>query len=489
MSKEILLVVEAVSNEKSLPEDLIFAALEQALVVVTKKRFKEDINVRVEIDRKTGKYSTFRMWHVVDADVLDCASDQLNLDKAKEKFGVVNVGDVVEEQIESIEFGRIAAQTAKQVIVQKIREAERAQLAESFKNSIGSIIFGTVKKITRDNIIVDIGNGVDALLPRSEVIPRELFRMGNRVRALLREIRQDQRGVQFLLSRIDLQMLVELFKLEVPEIAEGLIEVMSVARDPGSRAKIAVKAKDKRIDAQGACIGMRSSRVHAISNELNGERVDVVLWDENPAQFVINAMSPAEVEAIIVDEDAHSMDIAVAASNLAKAIGRGGQNVRLASELTGWTLNVMTQDEINDKQQAEISEVISLFMNELEVEEDVAQALANEGFATLEEVAYVPLNEILSIDGFDEEIANELRSRAKNQLLTRALMEDKKTPDADLLALDGMSVELANVLAQNGIVNREDLAEQAVDELVAITKLDDVVAGKLIMTARAHWFE
>jgi len=490
MSKEILLVVEAVSNEKSVPEDLIFSALEQALVVVTKKRFAEDVNIKVKIDRTTGKHITFREWQVVDAIDLENPASQLSLEQAKEKTGEIKqVGDVLDEVIPSVEFGRIAAQIAKQVIVQKIREAERMQLAESFQSKVGTIIFGTVKKITRDNIIVDLGNNVDALLSRSEVIPRELFRVGSRIRALLREIRSDQRGIYFLLSRTDSQMLVELFKLEVPEIVEGLIEIMAVAREPGSRAKIAVRAKDKRIDAQGACIGMRSARVHSISNELNGERVDVVLWDENPAQFVINSMSPAEVEAIIVDEDSHSMDIAVAASNLNKAIGRGGQNVRLASDLTGWILNVMTQDQINAKQQAEISEVISLFMQDLEVEEDIAQALANEGFATLEEVAYVPLNEMLSIEGFDEEIANELRIRAKNQLLARALSDDQNAPDPDLLSLEGMDTDLANVLAKNGIISREDLAEQAVDELVGITKLDDVTAGKLIMTARAHWFE
>ena len=493
MSKEVLLVVESVSNEKGVPASVIFEALEIALATATKKRFEDEVDLRVEINRHTGAYETFRRWTVVEEEDLDDPAIETWPSKVAETHPGANVGDVVEEKIESIEFGRIAAQTAKQVIVQKVREAERAQVVDAYRERLGEIISGTVKKVTRDNVIVDLGNNAEALLAREDIISRETFRVGVRVRALLKEIRTENRGPQLILSRTAPEMLIELFRIEVPEIAEGLIEVMAASRDPGSRAKIAVRSKDKRIDPQGACIGMRGSRVQAVSGELGGERVDIVLWDDNPAQFVINAMSPAEVAAIIVDEDAHAMDIAVGADNLAQAIGRGGQNVRLASQLTGWTLNVMTESDIQAKQQAETGDILRNFIDELEVDEDLAQVLVDEGFTSLEEIAYVPLEEMLNIDGFDEDTVNELRARAKDRLLTKAIATEEKLADAhpaeDLLSLEGMDKDLAMELAVRGVITREDLAEQSIDDLLDIDGIDDDRAGKLIMAARAHWFE
>ncbi|MBZ9782340.1 transcription termination factor NusA [Pseudomonas sp. REP124] len=493
MSKEVLLVVESVSNEKGVPPGVIFEALELALATATKKRFEDEVDLRVEINRHTGSYETFRRWTVVEEDDLDDPAIETWPSKVAQTHPGAKVGDVVEEKIESIEFGRIAAQTAKQVIVQKVREAERAQVVDAYRERLGEIISGTVKKVTRDNVIVDLGNNAEALLAREDIISRETFRVGVRLRALLKEIRTENRGPQLILSRTAPEMLIELFRIEVPEIAEGLIEVMAASRDPGSRAKIAVRSKDKRIDPQGACIGMRGSRVQAVSGELGGERVDIVLWDDNPAQFVINAMSPAEVAAIIVDEDAHAMDIAVGADNLAQAIGRGGQNVRLASQLTGWTLNVMTESDIQAKQQAETGDILRNFIDELEVDEELAQVLVDEGFTSLEEIAYVPLEEMLNIDGFDEEIVNELRARAKDRLLTKAIATEEKLADAhpaeDLLSLEGMDKDLAMELAVRGVVTREDLAEQSIDDLLDIDGIDEDRAGKLIMAARAHWFE
>ncbi|MGH8385153.1 MAG: transcription termination factor NusA [Pseudomonas sp.] len=493
MSKEVLLVVESVSNEKGVPASVIFEALELALATATKKRFEDEVDLRVEINRHTGSYETFRRWTVVEEDDLDDPAIETWPSKVAQTHPGAQVGDVVEEKIESIEFGRIAAQTAKQVIVQKVREAERAQVVDAYRERLGEIISGTVKKVTRDNVIVDLGNNAEALLAREDIISRETFRVGVRLRALLKEIRTENRGPQLILSRTAPEMLIELFRIEVPEIAEGLIEVMAASRDPGSRAKIAVRSKDKRIDPQGACIGMRGSRVQAVSGELGGERVDIVLWDDNPAQFVINAMSPAEVAAIIVDEDAHAMDIAVGADNLAQAIGRGGQNVRLASQLTGWTLNVMTESDIQAKQQAETGDILRNFIDELEVDEELAQVLVDEGFTSLEEIAYVPLEEMLNIDGFDEEIVNELRARAKDRLLTKAIATEEKLADAhpaeDLLSLEGMDKDLAMELAVRGVITREDLAEQSIDDLLDIDGIDDDRAGKLIMAARAHWFE
>ncbi|BBP68804.1 MULTISPECIES: transcription termination factor NusA [Pseudomonas] len=493
MSKEVLLVVESVSNEKGVPASVIFEALELALATATKKRFEDEVDLRVEINRHTGSYETFRRWTVVEENDLDDPAIETWPTKVAETHPGAKVGDVVEEKIESIEFGRIAAQTAKQVIVQKVREAERAQVVDAYRERLGEIISGTVKKVTRDNVIVDLGNNAEALLAREDIISRETFRVGVRLRALLKEIRTENRGPQLILSRTAPEMLIELFRIEVPEIAEGLIEVMAASRDPGSRAKIAVRSKDKRIDPQGACIGMRGSRVQAVSGELGGERVDIVLWDDNPAQFVINAMSPAEVAAIIVDEDAHAMDIAVGADNLAQAIGRGGQNVRLASQLTGWTLNVMTESDIQAKQQAETGDILRNFIDELEVDEDLAQVLVDEGFTSLEEIAYVPLEEMLNIDGFDEDTVNELRARAKDRLLTKAIATEEKLADAhpaeDLLSLEGMDKDLAMELAVRGVITREDLAEQSIDDLLDIDGIDDDRAGKLIMAARAHWFE
>lgn len=493
MSKEVLLVVESVSNEKGVPAGVIFEALELALATATKKRYEDEIDLRVQINRHTGDYDTYRRWTVVEDDLLENPAAELTLAQARERNPDAKIGDMIEEKIESIEFGRIAAQTAKQVIVQKVREAERAQVVDAYRERVGEIVSGTVKKVTRDNVIVDLGNNAEALLAREDIIPRETFRVGARVRALLKEIRPENRGPQLILSRTAPGMLIELFTIEVPEIAEGLIEVKAASRDPGSRAKIAVRSRDKRIDPQGACIGMRGSRVQAVSGELGGERVDIVLWDDNPAQFVINAMAPAEVAAIIVDEDAHAMDVAVAEDNLAQAIGRGGQNVRLASQLTGWTLNVMTEADIQAKQQAETGDILRSFIEELEVDEELAQVLVEEGFTSLEEIAYVPMEEMLGIEGFDEEIVNELRMRAKDRLLTKAIATEEKLADAqpaeDLLSLEGMDKELAVELAMRGVVNREDLAEQSIDDLLDIDGMDEERAGKLIMAARAHWFE
>ncbi|CAN7245255.1 transcription termination factor NusA [Pseudomonas sp. LjRoot71] len=493
MSKEVLLVVESVSNEKGVPAGVIFEALELALATATKKRFEDEVELRVVINRQTGSYETFRCWTVVEESDFDDPAHQVTTDMPRAVEANAKVGDVLEEKIESIEFGRIAAQTAKQVIVQKVREAERAQVVEAYRERLGEIISGTVKKVTRDSVIVDLGNNAEAMLAREDIISRETFRVGVRLRALLKEIRTENRGPQLILSRTAPEMLIELFRIEVPEIAEELIEVMGASRDPGSRAKLAVRSKDKRIDPQGACIGMRGSRVQAVSGELAGERVDIVLWDDNPAQFVINAMSPAEVAAIIVDEDAHAMDIAVGADNLAQAIGRGGQNVRLASQLTGWTLNVMTEADIQAKQQAETGDILQRFIDELEVDEELAQVLVEEGFTSLEEIAYVPMEEMLSIDGFDEDIVNELRARAKDRLLTKAIANEEKLADAhpaeDLLSLEGMDKALAHELAVRGVINREDLAEQSIDDLLDIDGIDAERAGKLIMAARAHWFE
>ncbi|MAG67225.1 MULTISPECIES: transcription termination factor NusA [Pseudomonas] len=493
MSKEVLLVVESVSNEKGVPPGVIFEALELALATATKKRYEDEVDVRVSINRHTGDYDTFRRWTVVADEDFDDPDIQLTLDQAQERDAALTIGDVTEEKIESVEFGRIAAQIAKQVIVQKVREAERAQVVDAYRDRLGDIISGTVKKVTRDSVIVDLGNNAEAVLPREEMIPRETFRSGTRIRALLKDIRTENRGPQLVLSRACPEMIIELFRIEVPEIAEELIEVMGAARDPGSRAKIAVRSKDKRIDPQGACIGMRGSRVQAVSGELCGERVDIVLWDDNLAQFVINAMAPAEIASIILDEDTQTIDLAVAEDNLAQAIGRSGQNVRLASQLTGWTLNVMTEDDIRAKQEAETGDILRNFVDELDVDEEVAQMLVEEGFTTLEEVAYVPMEELLEIDGFDEDIVNELRARAKDRLLTKAIANEEKLEDAqpadDLLNMDGMDRALAFQLAANGILTMEDLAEQSVDDLLDIDGIDEERAAALIMAARAPWFE
>ena len=492
MSKEILMVAEAVSNEKGVSEDIIFEAIELALATATKKRYDEESDIEVTIDRESGDYVTRRKWLVVPDTELALLGTQFTTEEAIEVNNDLVPGDVYEEVVENVGFGRIAAQTAKQVIVQAVREAERAQVVDQYKDRVGELLAGTVKKVTRDNIILDLGNNAEGLLPRSELVGRETFRMNDRVRAVLLEINEESRGPQLVLSRACKEMLIELFKIEVPEISEGVIQIRSAARDPGSRAKIAVKTGDQRIDPVGACVGMRGSRVQAVSNELDTERVDIILWDDNPAQLVINAMSPAEVESIVVDEDSNTMEVAVAEDNLAQAIGRGGQNVKLASDLTGWTINVISTDEAIEKQEAEAGEVMETFMNALDVDEDVAGVLVEEGFTTVEEVAYVPLEEMAGIDGFDEDIAEELRARAKDALLTMAIASEEEIgsnePAQDLLEMRGMEKQLAYVLANAGVITMEDLAEQSVDELMEIEGMTEEWAAELIMTAREPWF-
>ncbi len=507
MSKEVLLVVESVSHEKGVPKDVIFGAIEAALATATKKRYDENAEFRVSINRETGDYETFRRWTVADPDAvaqeaLESEDEdvewnpaaQFTVEEAQARKPGAQLGDVIEEPVESVEFGRIAAQTAKQVIVQKVREAERAQVVDAYLPRVGELVSGQVKKLGRDSIIVDLGNNAEGLLTREHLIPRETFRVGDRLRALLLEVRPDNRGPQLMLTRTSPRMLIELFKIEVPEIAEDIIEIRGAARDAGSRAKIAVRTNDGRIDPVGACVGMRGSRVQAVSGELAGERIDIVPWDDNPAQLVINAMAPAEVQSIVVDEDTGSMDIAVEEDNLAQAIGRGGQNVRLASELTGWTLNIMTEEEAVAKQEEEANRLMADFMESLEVDEDVAAVLVEEGFTTLEEIAYVPIEEMKSIEGFDEEIVTELRNRAKDALLTRAIASEEllgeKEPAEDLLNMEGMDRHLAYLLANNDVVTMEDLAELAVPDLLEIAEdLGEEKAAELIMTARAPWFE
>ncbi|OAI49391.1 transcription termination/antitermination protein NusA [Gammaproteobacteria bacterium SCGC AG-212-F23] len=496
MNKEILLVVEAVSNEKGVQSDVIFEAIEAALEMATKKRAGQDIDVKVTIDRKTGDYKTVRQWLVIADDQDDEEGDdgiqRLTLTQAKERFPKAAVGEYVKEPVESVEFGRIAAQKAKQVIVQKVQEAERAQVASAFKDKLNQLITGTVKKVTREFVILDLGNNAEGFLSRTEMVPHEAMRVGDRARAYLYEIRGDAKGPQMILSRTRPEMLIELFRIEVPEIGEEVIEIKAAARDPGVRAKIAVKTNDKRIDPIGACVGMRGSRVQAVSGELGGERVDIILWDDNPAQLVINAMSPAEVASIVVDEDSHTMDIAVKEEQLPQAIGRNGQNVRLASELTGWTLNVMTESQAKEKTSAEAESTVSLFTERLGVDDEIAEILVQEGFTTLEEIAYVPINEMLEIEGFDQELVNALRERAKGALLTKAIKEEQeltKEPSTDLLEMEGMDRHSAYILASHGVVTREDLAEQSVDDLLEIEGFEDKSkAAQLIMTARKAWF-
>ncbi|MEH6581103.1 MAG: transcription termination factor NusA [Halioglobus sp.] len=492
MSKEILLVAEAVSNEKGVSEDIIFEAIELALATATKKRYDEDADIEVTIDRTTGDYDTVRRWLVVPDDEMALLGTQFTTEEAVEAEASLKPGDIHQETIENVGFGRIAAQTAKQVIVQRVRDAERAQVVEQYMERVGELVAGSVKKVTRDNVIVDLGNNAEGLLPREQLVGRETFRVNDRVRAILTEISTEARGPQLILSRSCPEMLIELFKIEVPEISEEVIQIRAAARDPGSRAKIAVKTNDQRIDPVGACVGMRGSRVQAVSNELDNERVDIVLWDDNPAQLVINAMAPAEVESIVVEEDSRVMDVAVSADNLAQAIGRSGQNVRLASDLTGWTINVMSTEDAADKHEAEAVQIIQVFVEQLDVDEDVAEILAEEGFTSLEEVAYVPLEEMMSIDGFDEDISEELRARAKDALLTQAIASEEQLganePAEDLLTMDGMDKHLAYILASREIITMEDLAEQAIDDLIDIPDMTEERAGELIMTARAPWF-
>ena len=496
MNKEILLVVDAVSNEKGVEKEIIFQAIEAALASATRKKHGGEIEVRVAIDRETGDYDTFRRWLIVDdseTSVLENPIAEITLSAAQAENPDLQPDDYVEDQIESIEFGRIAAQTAKQVIVQKVREAERSKVVEAFQDRVGELITGIVKRADRGTIVLDLGNNAEALVPKSEVIPKEAVRAGDRLRGYLYDVRAEQRGPQLFVSRTAPELLIELFSLEVPEVGEGLIEIIGAARDPGLRAKIAVRTRDPRIDPVGACVGMRGSRVQAVSNELGGERVDIILWDDNPAQFVINAMSPADVTSIVVDEDAHSMDIAVKDENLSQAIGRGGQNVRLASQLTDWELNVMSEEQAAEKSEAEAQGFIQHFMEQLDVDEEVAAILVQEGFTNIEEIAYVDDAEMASIEEFDQEIVEELRNRAKDALLTRAIAKEEVLgdiePAEDLLNMDGMERSLAYQLASRGVVTMEDLAEQSIDELMEIDDMDEERAGQLIMTARAPWFE
>ncbi|MGA9369795.1 MAG: transcription termination factor NusA [Steroidobacteraceae bacterium] len=495
MNKEILMVVDAVSNEKGVDKEVIFEALEAALASATRKKYGEEWDARVAIDRKSGDYETFRRWKVFadDSTELEAPERELRMDDARELDPKVEVGGFVEEPMESVSFGRIAAQQAKQVIVQKVREAERQQVVDAYQDRVGTLVSGVVKRVDRNGIFVDLGSNAEAFVPRTDMIPREQVKAQDRIKAFLKEVRSELRGPQLFLTRTAPEFLIELFKLEVPEVGQGLIQILGAARDAGVRAKIAVRSNDPRIDPVGACVGMRGSRVQAVSNEIAGERVDIIPHNENPAQFVINAMSPAEVMSIVMDEDSHSMDIAVAEEKLSQAIGRGGQNIRLASQLTGWELNVMTESDAEAKSESEAKALVQLFMKQLDVDEDVATILAQEGFSTVEEIAYVPQAELASIEEFDEAIVKELRNRARDVLLTQAIASeetlDQSMPADDLLLLEGMSPDLALALARRGVRTREDLAEQSVEDLKDIEGLAAEEAGKLIMTARAPWFE
>jgi N utilization substance protein A len=489
MSRELLLLVDALAREKNVPKEVVFIALEMALASATKKRIHDDADVRVEIDRETGDYEAYRRWHVLlDADV-ENDENQVGLIDAKEQLPDVQVDDYIEESLEPVDFGRIGAQAAKQVILQKIRDAEREQVLNDFLERKEKLVTGTVKRMERGNAIIEAGR-IEALLPRDQMIPKENLRPGDRVRAYLLKVDRQARGPQLILSRTAPEFIMELFRLEVPEIEDGLLEIKSAARDAGIRAKIAVKSNDQRIDPIGTCVGMRGSRVTAVTNELAGERVDIILWSPEPAQFVIGALAPAEVASIVVDEDKHSMDVVVDEANLAIAIGRSGQNVRLASELTGWQINLMTVEQSAQRQELEAGAIRQLFMAKLDVDEEVADILIAEGFSTLEEIAYVPLAEMLEIDAFDEATVNELRDRARNVLLTEAISDEEQLEDVEeaMLNLDGMDKSLAAKLSRGGIKNRDDLADLAVDELTEMTGIDEERAKALITKARAHWF-
>ncbi|TAN49437.1 MAG: transcription termination/antitermination protein NusA [Methylococcaceae bacterium] len=496
-NKEVLLVVDAVSNEKDIEKEVIFEAVEIALATATAKRYDDKMDVRVVIDRKTGNYETFRRWQIVEPGDdfpvgVEFPDTQISLTDARKLNPNVNVGAYIEKPIESIEFGRIAAQTAKQVIVQKVREAERRKVADAYRDRVGELVTGIIKRIERGNVFLDLGGNVEAFIPREEMIPKEPVRVGDRLRGYLQSVDPEVRGPQLRVSRTAPELLIALFRLEVPEVGEGVIEIMGAARDPGSRAKVAVKSNDPRLDPIGACVGMRGSRVQSVSNELAGERVDIILWNENDAQFVINAMAPAEIVSIMVDEDAHSMDVAVADENLSQAIGRGGQNVHLASELTGWELNVIGAAQAEAKSEQESEALKQAFMADLGVDEDVAAILVREGFSTVEELAYVPVKEMLEIEEFDEELVEEVRNRAKDALLIKAIASEEKIENppltTDLLAMEGVDDELAQALARLGINTMEELAEQAVDDLMEIDGMDEERAAKLIMAARAPWF-
>ncbi|BCT68459.1 MULTISPECIES: transcription termination factor NusA [Nitrosospira] len=489
MTREVLLLVDALAREKNVEKDIVFIALELALASATKKRFHEDADVRVSIDHQTGDYQSLRRWQVVADDAVEEPARQIPLSEALQRNPEIELDEFIEEVLEPVEFGRIGAQAAKQVIFQKIRDAEREQILSDFLERKEYMVTGTIKRMERGNAIIESGR-VEAALPRDQMIPKENLRVGDRVRAYLYKIDRTARGPQLILSRIAPEFLVKLFELEVPEIEEGLLEIKVAARDPGSRAKIAVKSHDQRVDPIGTCVGMRGSRVQAVTGELAGERVDIILWSDDPATFVINALAPAEISSILVDEEKHSMDIVVDEDNLAQAIGRGGQNVRLASELTGWELNIMTMEESQAKNEEEFSVLRHLFMEKLDVDEEVADILVQEGFTTLEEVAYVPLNEMLEIEAFDEQTVNELRTRARNALLTEAIFSEEKVENIaeDLLSLEGMDSQTARELAAKGVNTQEDLADLAVDDLIEMVEMDAERARQLIMAARAPWF-
>ena len=489
MSREILLLVDALAREKNVNRDVVFGALEMALASATKKRFTEDVDVRVAIDRNTGNYDSFRRWKVVPDDAVELPPAQIALSEAHKRDVALKLEDYIEEPLEALEWGRIGAQTAKQVILQKIRDAEREQILNDFLSRGGELVTGTVKRMERGNAIVESGR-LESLLPRENMIPKENLRVGDRVRAWVMKIDRQARGPQLILSRTAPQFIMKLFELEVPEIEEGLLEIKSAARDPGVRAKIAVHTNDRRIDPIGTCVGMRGSRVQAVTQELAGERVDIVLWSADPAQFVIGALAPADVSSIVVDEEKHSMDVVVDEENLAIAIGRSGQNVRLASEMTGWTINLMTEEDSKKKQQEESGKIRETFMQRLDVDQEVADILIQEGFSTLEEIAYVPLQEMMEIEALDEETVNELRSRARNALLVQAIASEEsiESVDQNLLKLEGMDTDLAAKLAAHGVKTRDDLADLALDELSEMSGIDEERAKVLIMAARAHWF-
>jgi len=493
MSKEILYVAEALSNEKNVSKEVIYEAVELALATATRKKHRKDMDVKVIIDTETGDYRSYRQWEVVDAEDFEFEDKQITLEDAHIENPELAIGDIIEEEMESIEFGRIAAQTAKQVILQKVREAERMQVVERFEDRVGEVLNGVVKRADRGHIFLDLGNKVEAIIPRNHGIPRETVRRGDRLRGMLMEVNKESRGPLLTLSRGAPEFIVELFKVEVPEIDQNLIEIKGAARDPGFRAKIAVFSADSKLDPIGACVGMRGSRVMSVSNELGGERIDIILWDEDPAVYVINAMAPAEIESIVVDEDRHSIDVAVAEDKLSQAIGRGGQNVRLASELTGWNINVMTAEEASEKNQEEAMKFVEIFMEKLDIDEDMSVLLVQEGFSSVEEIAYVDENELLTVEGFDEDIVAELRQRARDSLLTQLILAEEKLeeskPTEDLLGLDGMNDKLAFSLAAKQVVTRDDLADLATDELMEITNLTEDQASELIMEARKHWFE
>jgi N utilization substance protein A len=490
MSREILLLADALAREKSVERDIVFQALETALAQATKKQFTDEVDVRVSIDRETGEYEAFRRWQIVPDGELEDHDLQVILTEARKQIDDIEVGDFIEEELEAVPFGRIGAQAAKQVILQRIREAEREQILKDFLERGELIVNGTVKRLERGDVIVEAGK-IEARLPRDQMIPKENLRPGDRVRAFLLRVDRNLRGPQIILSRTAPEFIMKLFELEVPEIEQGLMAIKSAARDAGIRAKIAVHTTDRRIDPIGTCVGVRGSRVQAVTHELAGERVDIVLWSDDPAQFVIGALAPANVSSIVVDEERHAMDVVVEETELAVAIGRGGQNVRLASELTGWQINIMTSEDAETRSQTERQKVLETFMAKLDVDQEVAEVLVDEGFSSLEEVAYVPVNEMLEIEAFDEDTVNELRTRARNALLTEAIVTEEKlgTTEQDLLDLEGMNHELAAQLADAKIFTRDELAELAVDELVEITEMDEQAASDLIMRARAHWFE